>query len=164
MRGRLMIWLPVNFGGEKVLCVSCLQPHVMCFFKFLRAITSEHDISSQVRSSSPSIFTTISLAGGYDELEISCTSLPERYKCEATSSHERKRTIHEHTCFLHSVSTGWSIMQLQMLHCRYSIVTNVGRNCEGWSGLDFSEFGASHMIRVVNVHFHLLWPFPSPFL
>ena len=104
VRGRLMIWLPANFGGEKVLCVSCLQPHVMCFFKFLRGITSEHDISSQVRSSSPSIFTTISLAGGYDELEISCTSLPERYRCEATSSHERKRTIHsEHTHAFYTV-------------------------------------------------------------
>ena len=57
----------VNFDGE-VLCVSCLQPDVTCFFKFLRATMYEHDVSSQVRSSSPNIFTTISLTGGYDEL------------------------------------------------------------------------------------------------
>ena len=77
MRGRLMIWRMVNFDEDKVLRVSCLQPDVTCFFKFLRATMSEHDVSSQVRISSSSIFTTTSLAGGYDELEISYTPLVE---------------------------------------------------------------------------------------
>ena len=91
VRGRLIIWCTVNFDEEKVLRVSCLQPCVTCFFKFLRATMSVHDVSSQGRSSSPNIFTTTSLAGGYDELEISCTSLHEGHGSKATSSHERKR-------------------------------------------------------------------------
>ena len=80
-------------------------------------------------------------------------STDEGHGSEATSSHERKRrTIQsEHTSYLHGVSTGWSTMQLQMLHCRSSIATNVGRNLDGCSGIeDFIEFGASHMIRVVK--------------
>ena len=80
-------------------------------------------------------------------------STDEGHGSEAMSSHERKRrTIQsEHTSFHHGVSTGWSTMQLQMLHCRLSIATNVGRNREGCSGIeDFIEFGVSHMIQVVK--------------
>ena len=81
-------------------------------------------------------------------------STDEGYGSEVTSSHERKRRMiqSEHTSFLHCVSTGWSTMQLQMLHCRSSIATNVvGRNLEGCSGIeDLIEFGASRMIRVVK--------------
>ena len=81
-------------------------------------------------------------------------STDEGHGSEATSSHERKRQMiqSEHTSFLHGVSTGWTTMQLQMLHCRSSIATNVvGRNLEGCSGIDdFIEFGASRMIRVVK--------------
>ena len=92
----------------------------------------------------------------------------------ATSSHEQKRwTIQsEHTCFLQGVSTGWSTMQLQMLHCRSSIASYiVGRNCEGCSGIEyFIDFGASRMIQVVKERrcprfiFIFLWPSPRTLL
>ena len=72
--GRERICPSVNFDGEKV-CISCMQPEVVCFLRFFGATTSVQSGFSHFTSKSPSMFITIFVASGNDVSVTSWTTL-----------------------------------------------------------------------------------------